>query len=334
MILVNMSIHDIKDAVKLWNDCVDKKEFCYKPMTEESFQEKFFDTLHYSEEYVIAAKNEEELIGFAISYKKREYLKNEDFYNTPAYLTMVIVKPEERRKGIGTKLVKEIEKRFQTIGKQAIRVTYRNPVTLSWVVPNTVDHDHNNAPGVDKDSVGFAFLNQLQYVEQQTELGMHMDLGTFVPFPKYQEKIDAQAKMDIEVTLYNSKLHHGFDELFDNLHGEVWRKSIADNLKLEQPLPVIVASHNGKIVGFAGPIDVESSGRGWFNGIATHSEYERKGLAFVMFSRLMLEFQRIGARFSTLFTDEGNPAGGLYEAVGFCIAKKWAVVEKELNADD
>lgn len=48
--------------------------------------------------------------------------------------------------------------------------------------------------------------------------------------------------------------------------------------------PVIIAEHNGKAVGFTGPIHVQESGRGYFAGIGVHSEYRKYGLGKALFS--------------------------------------------------
>jgi len=323
---------DISAAVKLWNESNANGDFCYKPLSEQKFEAIFFENLHYSQEYMLAAIDaQEKLIGFISGVIKREYLREEDFTNTPGYITMVIVQPGSRNQGVGASLVHALEARFQAIGKQDVRITYRNPVMLSWIVPNSPGHDHNNAAGVDMESVAYLMFQKLEYKTQAVELGMYRKLKKFSPIEKYNIKIENLSKIGIQVELYDAKKHVGFDVLFDNLHGEVWRKSISDNLALAQSLPIIVASDHGKIVGFAGPIDQQESGRGWFNGIATHSQYEGKGIAFVMFTRLMEEFQKIGAEFSTLFTDDANPAYYLYKSTGFEIVKKWAVMNKELN---
>jgi hypothetical protein len=47
----------------------------------------------------------------------------------------------------------------------------------------------------------------------------------------------------------------------------------------------------------------------------------------------MEEFKKIGAEFSTLFTNDDNPAYFLYKNTGFETAKKWAVMNKELNGN-
>lgn len=323
---------DMVEVVRLWNQCVDEKDFVYKKINMDVFYEMFLKNPNYSEEYCLVSEDDGGRIeGFICGLIKRDYLNQENFNNTPGYITMVIVDSSKRDQGVGTSLITELEQRFIAIGKNEVMITYRNPINLPWIIPGTEGFDHNNAPGIDIETQAYALFQKLGYETSSIELGMYMDLKSFSYPQKYYDKIKEQNEQNkIEVELYDKEKHWGFDELFDNLHGEVWRRTIADNQKREEPLPVIVASHNNKIVGFAGPIAKQESGRGWFNGIATHSEYGRKGIAYVMFLRLMGEFQTIGAKFSTLFTDDQNPAYILYCDTGFQIGKKWAVMRKPL----
>ncbi len=327
-----MEKRDITDCVMIWNRCIDLGEFVYERMDEDRFTRIFMENPHYTEEYCLVDAGENGKVnGFICGLVKREYLRKEDFYNTPGYITMLIVRNEARRCGVGAGLLAELENRFGVIGKKSCMMTYRNPVNLTWIIPGTDGHDHNNAPGVDMDTGGFSFFEKHGYQVNSVELGLYRDLSTFAYSNSYYEKIKRQSQEGIVVELYDEKRHYGFEELFDNLHGEVWRKTIQENMEKEHPLPVIVAAcKDGRIVGFAGPIDRQESGRGWFNGIATHSEFERKGIAYVMFYRLLGEFKKIGAEYSSIFTDSGNPAYSLYQKAGFETARRWAVMEKPL----
>jgi ribosomal protein S18 acetylase RimI-like enzyme len=325
------SRQDISAAVSMWNYWAETEQMIYASVTEEQFRDTFLESVHYSEEYMLAAHNEAgELVGFGAGLIKRKYLQGEDFFNTPGYITMIMVSPEWSKKGIGVKILKELEQRFYAAGKKKVRITYRNPMPLTWKIPNTSSAYHNNAPGVDMESIACHMFETQGYVLQSVEDGMYLPLANFAVTEKVQEKQSKLLDEGISIELYDSKQHIGFEELFDALHGEVWRETIRENNQKENPLPVLIAADGKNIVGFAGPIDKEANGRGWFNGIATHPDYERRGIATVLFWRLMEQFSQIGAEYSTLFTDEENPALKLYRSVGFSVAKRFAVMEKEL----
>ena len=71
-------------------------------------------------------------------------------------------------------------------------------------------------------------------------------------------------------------------------------------------------------------------GRGWFCGIFTDPEYERRGIATVLFNLLMQEFIAEGATFSTLFTGVENHAQRIYLRTGFRVVRKFSIMHKEL----
>ncbi len=322
---------DLGGTVKLWNQCAGSEDMVYAPVTEEKFKKIFLESVHETEPYMITARDETgHVIGFAAGMTKRKYLQGENALNTPGYVTMVLVAPNRRREGIGTSLLKELERRFAASGKKKAAITYRNPMALTWQIPGSSNAQHNNAPGVKLDSPGFYMFQKNGYQTRAVEDGMYRPLYNFSVIERVVRKQEKLAEEGIRIQLYQPDVHYGFEALFDALHGEVWRETIRENNKKPKPLPVLIAEDGGRIVGFAGPIDKEENGRGWFNGIATHPEYERRGIATVLFYRLMEQFSQIGAEYSTLFTDEGNPALKLYESVGFVVSCRFAVMEKEI----
>lgn len=330
MRIVPLSEQKIFAACELWTAACGSR-MPYLPLSGEEFRQKFFAPGRSDTNFLLAAEDDAgALVGFILGGQKKDYLPGETFDNTPLYLTMLLVREDCTRRGVGSALLAALESAARRAGKTAVRVTYRNPTALSWRIPGTAGHTHNNAPGVDRESAAYPFLAHRGYREMQTECGMYLPLGQFALPEAYFSKLCALQAQQITVTWFDPAVHSGFTELFDALHGEVWRKTIRDNLALEHPLPVLVAVHESRIVGFAGPVDREPGGRGWFNGIATHPAYTRRGIAFVLFCRLMCEFQNLGAEYSTLFTDAANPAAGLYRSVGFRTVKQWAVMEKEL----
>lgn len=322
---------DAGQVVYLWNQCADQKDIIYAPISENQFFDIFLKTCHETEEYMLIARDVSgHIVGFAAGLTKCSYLQGENAFNTSGYITMVLVSPDSRRNGIGMRLLNELESRFAAGGKNRAAVTYRNPMALTWDIPDTPGVQHNNAPGVRMDSPAFQMFLKNGFRIAAVEHGMYLSLRNFTVGKRVKEKQDRLAKEGIRIQMYDPEAHYGFEALFDALHGEVWRETIRENNKREKPLPVLIAEYEGRIVGFAGPIDKERNGRGWFNGIGVHPEFEHRGIATVLFCRLMEQFAGIGAEYSSLFTDEENPARKLYESVGFVTGCRFAVMEKEI----
>lgn len=320
----------IPGVVALWNKSC-QTEMPYKPFTEDSFRDKFINNPHFSYEGTFVGVEQGKVIAFANGIYKKEFLPGETFENTPGYLTFVLVDKDHRGKGFGKAMLKAVEDYFASVGKKQIQVIFFNPINLEWYIPGSDKHDHPNAPGVDVDGPGYGFLESQGYQTVTREVSFYLDLAQYQLSPKTLSRLEELESNDIFIEYYHESKHHGFDELFDNLKHEYWRKDIKDNLAKEEPLPILVASHNGRICGFAGPIDVQPSGRGWFCGIGVDPNYEGKGIATALFSMLMKSFKDIGAKFSSLFTGQENPARRIYERTGFTPVKTWAVMRKEIN---
>lgn len=321
---------DIPEAVQLWNSRRGDSDFPYASIGCDSFSRIFFDNPGVTPIGFKAVENEA-LEGFILGNIKKDYLNGENFDNTPFYLSMIITGSAYEGNCIASALLSEAEEYARKIGKKSIAITYRNLSAIPWIMHNNEgSFCHNNAPGVLKPSKAYSLFLKHGFAEKKVECGLYYPLTNYsmsVKALKNEERLNADG---ISIEFFDSQKHYGFSELFDALHGEVWRKTIDDNLSRPNPLPVLVASCGGRIIGFAGPVDKESSGRGWFNGIGVHPDYQRRGIARVLFSRLLEAFHTIGASFSTIFTDEGNPALDLYLDIGFRIGGKFSVMEKAL----
>lgn len=320
----------IKEVVDLWNKSC-SNEMPYKPFTEESFKDKFINNIHFSYEGTFVGMEDGKIIGFANGLFKKEFLPGESFENTPGYLTFVLVDRQYRKKGYGSMLLKAVEEFLICRGKKMIQIIFFNPINLEWYIPGSNNkHDHPNAPGVDADSYAFEFFKKQGYMVRTKEVSMYMDLAKFELDEKSLNKLSELKEKGITIEYYDESKHSGFDALYDDLKNELWRKEIKDNLALEKPFPIVVASDKGEICGFAGPVEIEPSGRGKFSGIGVDSKHQGGGIGKLLFFMLCESFKREGAGFMSLFTGVENNAKRMYDAAGFVVVKTWAVMRKEI----
>lgn len=328
MEIINFEKSFLEGTVDFWNrSCAG--ELPYKPFTKESFTEKFLKNPDFSYEGTFLAVEAGRVVGFANGIFRKNPVSGQSFEDAPGYVTFVLVDRDFRRKGMGGALLSRVEDYLKINGKKELEIKFFNPINLEWTVPGTDGHDHPNSPGVILDSPAYLFFKKHGYEKQSTEVSLHLDLNSFTMSEKYREKLKTLSGQGISMTYYDSSKHTGFDALFDHLKNEYWRKDIKDNLSLSKPLPVLVASDNGKICGYAGPITVQESGRGWFAGIGVDPDYEGRGIGTLLFIMLMKSFRDLGAGFSTLFTGIDNPARKIYERAGFRVVMQWAVMKKE-----
>ncbi len=314
----------------LWNDSCEKNEVVYKPLTEERFHALFEMNPHYDGEYDFVAEEDGEIIGFISGAEKKIFLPGETRENTPGFITAIFVKDGKRKAGAGKALLAALEEAFKKNGKKSVVSSGNNPVNLGWFIPGTPGHDHNNAPGTDVECAGYEFLLKNGYKDLHREVAMYLNLQDYKYLPEIDE-IRARLKSEnIYAGRYDTKWACEFDGMCDRVGSEYWRKVLQDETAKENPRVILAGVYDGHIVGFTGPVDKEPSGRGWFTGICVDPNFEKRGIATVLFNDLMCEFVKEGAEFSTLFTGIDNHAQRLYKRTGFNVKRTFAIMKKEI----
>jgi len=313
--------------VLLWNTCVQRGEVLYRPLTAAYFETKFL--IDGAE--IFAAIEDEQVIGFIAGCVKTIFLPGQTAQNTPGYLSVLMVAPQHRTKGVGSALLAQLESRFAVMGKTLCAVTSTCPINLDWVIPDTPGHEHNNMPGADVCGMGFDFLLHRGYAERVREVAMYLNLSEYAKSPEIEEKRTTLAAQGISAGLYDPRQSCDFNDMCDRVGSEYWRQVLREETLSAHPRPILAATHEGKIVGFTGPVDRQENGRGWFTGICTDPLYEKRGIASVLFNDLMGEFIRVGAAYSTLFTGTQNHAQRLYLKTGFRPARQFAIMHKILE---
>jgi len=321
----NMGPGDLAAVAELWNQAAENRDILHKPLTPAQFQAKFMDAGSAELKYNLVAEENGRVIGFGNAYHKL----GADL----GYVTFVLVAPSHRRQGVGSKILAALEaklREFPTITK--INLNFFNPINLEWIIPGTPGHDHPNAPGVDAAAPALPFFLANGYAETSRQYSYYRLLEGFAFQPKIAERSAALEQKGTTITYYDPVRHHGLDELFTDLGNEDWREKIMSNVNGPHPYPVLIVQREGRVGGFAGPLFVQQSGRGYFAGIGVHSEFRGGGAGSVLFSSLCKGLQEIGATFMSLFTGKANVARTIYESAGFKIVHEWACMHKDLNA--
>lgn len=340
---------DLPGVISVWNEAVEAKEVVYYPLTEAYFHKKFEQDPNYDPKYTFVAEEDGKIAGFINGVAKKVFLGGETNENTPGFLTCVFVGKAYRGRGIGKALVETLGEAFKANGKSTFAVNGNNPINLDWIVPGTPGHDHNNAPGVDVDCPGFAFLKKLGFNDLHTEVAMYLNLSEYKPWDELKSRQEALRAQGIETGRYDPSLGYDYDTMCDGVESEYWRSVLKTEIQCHRdgvpctdirfipngvvpagPRPILAATHEGKIVAFTGPVDKQKSGRGWFSGICTDPNYERRGIASVLFNLLMQEFVDEGAAFSTLFTGDDNHAQKIYKNAGLRVVKRFSIMKKAL----
>lgn len=322
MIIHQLDSHWISCALALFNTSIQHKELLYKPLSLDDFKQKFQTSDPSLDVKTILDVDSHQLIGFMSGVIVKD--KNK------AYITTIVVDSKYRRKGVGSNLLHQFESyvanHYPSI--PSIDIIFFNPMQFEWIIPKTNNHDHPNAPGVDMDRPAFHFFIDLGYKEYAKQNSYYKNIEQYSFRQDIIELIDDLSVKNIKITFFNPDFHQGFDELFENLKNPYWNDEIRKASINHEP--ILVATIGDKIIGFTGPLRVQSSKRGYFAGIGVHSDYRGHSIGKVLFASLCYELKILGAHFMTLFTGETNPARKIYEREGFMIVKSWANMKKEI----
>lgn len=310
-------------ARSLFNGSVAAGEMLYKPFGEKAFADFFLAPSDPRQHNVSL------LADAGSAFASGCYVDGEQ----KAYITAVVVRPDCRGQGIGTRILGGLEQTLaRESGASAFEIIFFNPMNLEWIIPKSQHHDHPNAPGVDVAGSGYLFFKNCGYRDFAYQNSYYLNLSDYCLSDEIARRVASLARDDITVTWFDAAKHTGMEELLDNLGNELWKQEIMGEIRKPAGAhPILISEHKGTVCGFTGPLYVQPSGRGYFAGIGVHSEYRGHGIAKVLFNCLCKSQREMGAEFMSLFTGENNPARNIYEAAGFRIVRTWADMRKTLK---
>ena len=298
---------------------IQEQQLVYKP----TVSAKFVEEVPNINSTNLVAIEHGKIVGFANAAYKAE--------TNVGYITLILVAKNKQRQGIGRQLFEALQTKLLTQGAVKLEISFFNPLNLEWLIPDTTGHDHPNAPGVDVSSAAYQFFQKCGFLDVALQNVYHLALQHFQYSDEIKAYLENLNRGGYEFVYYDKAIHQGLEDVFADFGNQLWEKTILDNEATENPLPLLILAKNNTVGGFTGPLDVTSSGRGYFAGIGIHSSHRGNGAGKVLFSLLCEGLKNEGAAFMTLFTGDTNPARKIYEAVGFEIVKSFMVMRKEIT---
>ncbi len=320
MINKKYSIEEIRELAEFWREYAEG-EILPKKYDDDTFKSKFFDSGKGLNKINVSIKADNgEIIGFGNGCRPLGAEK--------AFITYVLVNKDYRNQGYGTKILNELKIQLNSIGDpvQCFEASFYNPIGLSWCIPGTPRHDHPGVPGVDMINSGYIWAKNRGFRDFAHQNSYYRCLENYEVTDDVKRAVQRAKDAGYIITIYDKNVHHGLNELFDNLRSEGWRNAVMGNEAKENPLPLLIVEEvaTKRVCGFTGPLTVQESGRGYFAGIGVHSECRGTGAGKALFSALCQGLKDEGATFMSLFTGEENLARNIYEAAGFKIVRSWA----------
>ncbi len=308
----------------LHQSLVEEEKF-FKELSKEEFVNLMMNNANFKKDGTFVALEGEKVVGF-ISGLTREIDKNNP--SSSGLIHTLIVSKEYRRQGIATKLLQLLEEYFRNEGKTSARFVFLSGINWPWYAKTELGYLHPGAPAVRINSPMYLFLYKNDYVVNSIHEGFCLDLVGY----KMPEKVEKQIKENLEknlvVEVYDSEKHYGIDEFCNQIDNPGFASSIKYNLNLKKPKPFLVASDNGKVVGWTGAMYTEATGRGHLDGICVHPEYRKNGLGKILFAKLCEYLANDGSKYMTFFTGLDNPARYIYLSNGFKVVQSFADMKK------
>lgn len=243
--------------------------------------------------------------------------------NDSAYLTLLYGSDETKED-----LLSQVEEQLKEKNISVFWIHFFNPIKLQWYPLKDIVHP--TLQGVVLNSDDHSFLSRQGFIDYTIEETYYRKLEDFYIPKDVQEILDKNAKNGFRIEFYNENKHSDIDIFCKNLNAPHWADVILSNLNSVEPLPLLVATHDNKVIGFTGPLKKEKNGRGYFAGIGVLEMYRGNKLGKTLFFRLCQELKNMKSEYMTLFTGSKNPAKYIYLQAGFEVVKKFALLKKEL----
>lgn len=310
-------------VIALWN--VEAVREGYKELAADSFNDIFLSSPYFDAANAFVLLDEAEQVqGFACGCTGDDL----PFGDIAGYITCIVLSRKYSSDELYKQLLDAVEQRFRELGKKQADILFFNPMKLPWYIPNTPQHEHNNAPGVPAGSELHQFLLRQGYIERAVQQAMYLPLADFESPKQIVDKERAAAADGYTVGLYDRERHGGIATMLGELNNPLWLKEIGQ--AAADGVPVVIAAHQGQAVGFAGPVIRQKNGRGYFTGIGVCPQHEGHGLGTILFFKLCEAFRSIGTEYMSLFTGSTNPALRIYEKAGFQTVKLFSILRREL----
>ncbi|WP_019419894.1 GNAT family N-acetyltransferase [Paenibacillus sp. OSY-SE] len=309
------------EVIAVWNE--EAVQEGYKELTAKSFENIFLSSPYFDRDNTFILLESDQVRGFACGCTGDDL----PLGDAAGYITCIVLAHDWKTNDNYTMMLDAIERRFQALGKKQADMLFFNPMMLPWYIPGTPKHEHNNAPGVPLNSMLYKFLLSQGYIERAKECAMYLNLASFAIPEDIRAKEEKAAADGYRVELFDRVKHYGVDEMLRGLDNPLWKREIGQ--AASDGVPVVIAAHQGKVVGFAGPVIRQENGRGYFSGIGVSPAHEGHGLGTILFFTLCEAFRRIGTEYMSLYTGSTNPAMRIYEKAGFQTVKQFSVMRKE-----
>lgn len=296
--------------IALWNECLSKDQ-----LTMDIFRDQIVFDDNFKKELSLCAFADDRLIGFIFGTKRVIPYLERGLEREKAWINAISVDPEYREKGIGTRLLDELERRLKQDGTERIILGGYSP---NYFYPGVDTQNYGNAIG---------FFEKRGYSITGYAVSMRKHLYDF-QMPErtvaLKEKLEEQGYQFIPFEYkYSLKL---IDFLKDEFGGG-WKRNalMAIRSKEAHETVILAVNHNDDVVGFCMRKMDGFANR--FGPFGVKSELRSLGLGGVLFD-LMQEDMKKRRLFDLYFLWTHGPGQRFYEKHGVGVYREFKLMNK------
>ena len=312
---------DCEEVARLWTDI-----FRDYPLSPEVLRKQTFGYPDFDPEGVWTARAGHSLVGFVFATARRRH--ETGAAQIPGCVEAIMVHPAHRRRGIGTALLEKGMAFLRSKGKGAVKAGY--PLYL----PGTFFTFLGVSAGWPE---GLAFFEKYGFREVDRIQGLIAPISGFEIPAHIAQREKTLATKGISVGPMTKAEEAGLLDFLASAfpeyllwHDHYYYRAEAGRIAPEDTMVVRV---DGKVAGFAGPVEIAENEGILGSGIGIAEELRGRGIGTVLLFKAMGELKNRGARRVHVF----GPAKGLdktfYPKAGYRPADLWVLLEREVETE-
>lgn len=296
---------DIEALLALWN-----RNLRFDQLTPELLEEKVWDDPDFDPELTGVVEHNGAPVGFIMGVVRGHES------DLTGYVKMLVVDRKVQRKGIGTRLLQEIEAGLKA--RQVIRIR------VCESAPNYL------TPGLDpRYTRALVFFERHGYQRFGETWNMEADLSQDAFDTTAQESALAEKGIEIRRAIMGDVEDI---ERFLQKHWPAWIPEVQRSL-LNYPISLHLALLDGRVIAFSA-YDCNNFNTGWFGPMGTDPEFRGMGIGGVLLRRCLADIKAQGHRFATIpwvgpIAFYLHYAGAEISRVFYRLQKTWKKEESE-----
>lgn len=248
----------------------------YDQLTPELLEEKVWDDCDFSNNLALVVEHDKRVIAFVMGVVRGTAPQR------IGYIKFLVVDERYQRKGAGTRLLQEMEKRLRAQGVQVLRILESTP---NYLVPG-LDPRYTRA---------MIFFEKNGYQRFGETWNLDADLSREKFSTREAEKALVAKGVDIRRATASDA-----DAMRDFLaqHWPAWIGEVSQSFK-NRPVSLHLAFRDSRVIAFSAH-NCNNFNTGWFGPMGTDPAARKLGIGGILLRRCLADIKNAGHRFATI----------------------------------